>query len=161
MTSSANSNNGKVSHLARIFQAGHFAVCAEISPPVGPNIGYIQRQIDELRGYADAFNVTANQSAMVHMASLPVSIMLKQAGLDPVFQITCRDHNRLPRLWRLSSVPEVGQLPCRQTCDLWMPCRRWSSRSRKSLALSISWSTMPGSHATGCLLACLRTTGRL
>jgi methylenetetrahydrofolate reductase (NADPH) len=48
-----------------------------------------------LRGYADAFNVTSNQSAMVHVASLPVCIMLKQAGLDPVYQVTCRDYNRL------------------------------------------------------------------
>ncbi len=83
------------SNLARVLQAGHFAVAAEVGPPVGPNVAPIQRQIRELRGYADAYNVTSNQSASVHMGSLPVSIMLKQAGLDPVFQLTCRDHNRL------------------------------------------------------------------
>ena len=85
----------KNSNLARVFEAGHFAVAAEISPPVGPNRGYIERQIKGLRGYADAYNVTSNQSAMVHVASLPVCIMLKQAGLDPVYQVTCRDYNRL------------------------------------------------------------------
>jgi methylenetetrahydrofolate reductase (NADPH) len=83
------------SNLARVFQSGQFAVAVEVTPPVGPNVGFIQRQIDQLRGYADAYNVTANQSARVHVASLPVCIMLKQAGLDPVYQVTCRDYNRL------------------------------------------------------------------
>lgn len=96
------------SNLARVFQEGHFAVAAEISPPVGPNLGYVRRQIKELRGYADAFNVTANQSARVHLASLPVSIMLKQAGLDPVFQITCRDQNRLGLQSNLLSAAAFG-----------------------------------------------------
>lgn len=83
------------SNLARVLAAGHFAVAAEISPPVGPNPGAVRRQIDMLRGHADVFNVTDNQSARVHMGSLPVSIMLKQAGLEPVVQFTCRDRNRL------------------------------------------------------------------
>ena len=89
------SEKTKGSNLARVFESGQFAVAAELSPPVGPNRGYIERQIKTLRGYADAFNVTSNQSAMVHVASLPVCIMLKQAGLDPVYQVTCRDYNRL------------------------------------------------------------------
>jgi methylenetetrahydrofolate reductase (NADPH) len=83
------------SNLARVFNSGQFAVAVEVTPPVGPNASYIQRQIEELRGYADAYNVTSNQSARVHVASLPVCIMLKQAGLDPVYQVTCRDYNRL------------------------------------------------------------------
>ena len=32
---------------------------------------------------------------MVHVSSLAVSIMLKQAGMEPVVQFTCRDRNRL------------------------------------------------------------------
>ena len=47
------------------------------------------------RGFGDAYNVTDNQSAMVHCSSLAVSIMLKQAGMEPVVQFTCRDRNRL------------------------------------------------------------------
>ena len=48
-----------------------------------------------LQGYGDAYNVTNNPSAMVHVFSLAVSIMLKQAGMEPVIQFTCRDRNRL------------------------------------------------------------------
>ncbi len=83
------------SRLARVLGAGHFALTLEISPPVGPNRAAVERQIKLLRDYADAFNVTDNQSARVHTSSLAVSIMLKQAGLDPILQVTCRDRNRL------------------------------------------------------------------
>jgi len=95
MAETETSTSASNSNLARVLQAGHFAVAVEVCPPVGPNLGYVQRQIDQLRGYADAYNVTSNQAASVHVGSLPVSILLKQAGLDPVFQLTCRDHNRL------------------------------------------------------------------
>jgi methylenetetrahydrofolate reductase (NADPH) len=83
------------SRLARVLGAGRFALAIEISPPVGPNPGALQRQIELLRGYADAYNVTDNQSAKVHMCSLAACILLEQAGLEPVFQLTCRDRNRL------------------------------------------------------------------
>jgi len=83
------------SNLARVLRAGHFAVATEVGPPMGPNPAVVQRQITQLRGYADAYNTTDNQSARVHMASLAASIMVKQAGLEPVLQLTCRDRNRL------------------------------------------------------------------
>jgi methylenetetrahydrofolate reductase (NADPH) len=86
---------GSDSNLAKMLAAGHFAVCVEVSPPVGPNPDAIQREIKTLKGYGDAYNVTDNQSAMVHVSSLAVSIMLKQAGMEPVVQFTCRDRNRL------------------------------------------------------------------
>ena len=93
--SSTEGLSGNSSNLAKVFRSGQLAVCAEISPPVGPNMGAIQRHIDQLRGYADAYNVTDNQSAMVHTSSFAVSVILKQQGIDPVLQITCRDRNRL------------------------------------------------------------------
>lgn len=83
------------SRLARVLEAGHFALTLEISPPVGPSRAAVERQISLLGDYADAFNVTDNQSARVHASSLAVSIMIRQAGLDPILQITCRDRNRL------------------------------------------------------------------
>ena len=59
----------KASNLARVLDAGHFAVAVEISPPIGPNPQALQRQIDRVKGYADVYNVTDNQSARVHMAT--------------------------------------------------------------------------------------------
>ncbi len=88
-------NYAGASNLARVLREGHFAVATEVGPPIGPNPAVVQRQITQLRGYADAYNTTDNQSARVHMASLAASIMVKQAGLEPVLQLTCRDRNRL------------------------------------------------------------------
>lgn len=87
--------SGQASNLSRVLRDGHFALAIEISPPVGPNPAALKRQIDLLRGYADVYNVTDNQSARVHLGSLPACIKLKAAGLDPVVQFTCRDRNRL------------------------------------------------------------------
>lgn len=95
MTTDTSAAPPSPSRLARVLAEGHFALTLEISPPVGPNRAAVDRQINLLRGYADAFNVTDNQSARVHTSSLAVSIMLRQAGLDPILQVTCRDRNRL------------------------------------------------------------------
>ncbi len=81
--------------LERVLRARHFAVACEVSPPVGPNPEAIQRHIEILRGYADVYNVTDNQGAAVHFSPLATAILLKQAGLEPVLQLTCRDRNRL------------------------------------------------------------------
>ena len=74
---------------------GHFAVAAELSPPRGVNLEAIQRDAQTLKEYADAVNVTDNQAASVRMASIPVSGLLVQHGVEPVSQMTCRDRNRL------------------------------------------------------------------
>jgi methylenetetrahydrofolate reductase (NADPH) len=55
----------------------------------------IEHEIEILRDYVDAANVTDNQAANVRMSSLAVSILLAQRGLEPVMQMTCRDRNRL------------------------------------------------------------------
>ncbi len=87
--------HGSSSHLARLLEAGHFPLAVEVSPPIGPNMPALQRQIELLRGYGDIYNVTDNQSARVHVSSLASCIALKQEGLEPVVQFTCRDRNRL------------------------------------------------------------------
>jgi methylenetetrahydrofolate reductase (NADPH) len=83
------------SKLARVLAAREFAVAVEISPPVGPNKAALLRQAERVKGFADAYNVTDNQSARIHLASLPACILIQEAGLEPVVQFTCRDRNRL------------------------------------------------------------------
>jgi methylenetetrahydrofolate reductase (NADPH) len=88
-------NGDPMSHLAAVLEAGHFAVAAELSPPRGVDLDAIRRGAQVLSGYADAVNVTDNQAASVRMASIPVSALLAQYGVEPVAQMTCRDRNRL------------------------------------------------------------------
>jgi len=48
-----------------------------------------------LKGRVDATNVTDQQSAVMRLGSLAVCHLLKEKGLEPIFQMTCRDRNRL------------------------------------------------------------------
>ncbi len=83
------------SNLENVLAAGHFAVTAELGPPKGTSRRAVERKAEILRNAVDAVNLTDNQTAITRMSSLATSVIVKQAGLDPVMQITCRDRNRL------------------------------------------------------------------
>jgi methylenetetrahydrofolate reductase (NADPH) len=81
--------------LQPLFEAGKFVITTEVGPPKGTDITELEEAAEVLRGKVDAANVTDQQSSVMRLGSLPVCHMLKSKGLDPVFQITCRDRNRL------------------------------------------------------------------
>ena len=83
------------SNLGRVLSAGQFAVTAEVGPPRGPDPAEVKKKAGVLRGVADAYNVTDNQTAVVRMSSIAGSKILLQQGLEPVMQIVCRDRNRI------------------------------------------------------------------
>ena len=83
------------SNLERILAAGHFAVTAEIGPPRGPDPAAVKAKAALVKGIADAYNVTDNQTAVVRMSSIAASKVLFDEGLEPVMQMTCRDRNRI------------------------------------------------------------------
>ena len=47
------------------------------------------------RDRVDAVNVTDLQSSVMRLGSMAVCHMLTERGVDPIFQMTCRDRNRL------------------------------------------------------------------
>jgi len=81
--------------LQPLFESGKFIITTEVGPPKGTDIAELEEAAEMLRGKVDAANVTDQQSSVMRLGSLPVCHMLKNKGLDPVFQITCRDRNRL------------------------------------------------------------------
>ncbi len=83
------------SRLERVLRSGQFAVTAEIGPPMGCDPNVIISKGELLRGYADAFNITDNQTAVVRLSSIAAAILLIQRGIEPVMQMTCRDRNRI------------------------------------------------------------------
>jgi methylenetetrahydrofolate reductase (NADPH) len=83
------------SRLERVLSAGQFAVTAEVGPPRGPDPQAIRRKARLVRGVADAYNVTDNQTAVVRMSSIAGAKILLDEGLEPVMQMTCRDRNRI------------------------------------------------------------------
>ena len=83
------------SNLHRVLSEGHFAVTAEVGPPKGSDPDKIKNKAEIVRGFADAFNITDNQTAVVRLSSLGGSCILLGMDLEPIMQITCRDRNRL------------------------------------------------------------------
>jgi len=83
------------SNLEKILTAGHFAFTGELGPPRGANVEEVRKKAAYLKGNVDAVNITDNQTAMVRMASWAASIILIQEGLEPNYQMVCRDRNRL------------------------------------------------------------------
>lgn len=83
------------SNLERVLAAGHFAVTAEIGPPMDSNGEVVVEKARVLRGCADAFNITDCQTAVVRMSSIASAVLVMQEGLEPVMQMTCRDRNRI------------------------------------------------------------------
>ena len=74
---------------------GEFAITAELCPPKGADIAPFVRKAQLLKGKVDAINVTDNQRAIMRLGALPAAIILKQEGVEPIYQVICRDRNRI------------------------------------------------------------------
>jgi len=83
------------SNLEKVLRAGHFAVTGELGPPQNADASVIARKAAILKGYVDAVNLTDNQTAVVRLSSIASGVLVLQAGLEPVIQMTCRDRNRI------------------------------------------------------------------
>jgi methylenetetrahydrofolate reductase (NADPH) len=83
------------SNLHARLQSGDFVVTAEITPPVSTDPAEFLTRAMPLKGLATAVNVTDGAGAKVHLSSLAAAHFLVQNGIEPIFQMTCRDRNRL------------------------------------------------------------------
>jgi methylenetetrahydrofolate reductase (NADPH) len=84
-----------MSHLEEKLNRREFVVTAELPVVDGGGHAEIQRQLEPMRPFVDAFNATDNPAAHAHCSPLAVSIGLRQVGVEPVMQLVCRDRNRL------------------------------------------------------------------
>jgi len=81
--------------LQSVLESGKFVVTTEIGPLKGTDTTEITEVAELLRGKVDAANVTDQQSSVMRLGSMATCHLLKERGLEPVFQMTCRDRNRL------------------------------------------------------------------
>ncbi|MHB1136282.1 MAG: methylenetetrahydrofolate reductase [Coriobacteriia bacterium] len=84
-----------MSRLKELFDAGEFVVTGEVAPPRGTDLSGMHASVDLLEPYCHALNVTDNQGASLHLSSLAASRAILDRGIEPIFQQTCRDRNRL------------------------------------------------------------------
>jgi len=83
------------SRLEKILASGQFALTGELGPPRGADADAVRKKARYLRGMIDAVNITDNQTAVVRMSSLGACLIAKQEGLNPIYQMVCRDRNRI------------------------------------------------------------------
>ncbi|HEY97086.1 MAG TPA: 5,10-methylenetetrahydrofolate reductase [Dehalococcoidia bacterium] len=84
-----------MSKLKDKLSSREFVVTGEIGPPKGVDISGCLHDAEQLRDYVTAINVTDLQSAVFRIGSLAVSCKLVERRLEPIYQLTCRDRNRL------------------------------------------------------------------
>ena len=83
------------SRLEKVLRAGHFAFTGELGPPRGTNVQAVKEKASHLKGMVDGVNITDNQTGMVRMSSWATSLIVQGEGLQPIYQMVCRDRNRL------------------------------------------------------------------
>ncbi len=84
-----------MSCLKDALESGKFGVTAEMAPPKGYDFSEQMEAAQLLRGKVHGVNVTDMQSASLKATGLGLCIQLKQAGVEPILQMTGRDRNRM------------------------------------------------------------------
>lgn len=81
--------------LTELFQKNEFVVTSEVGPPKGTEVAEMLENAELLNSRVDALNLTDQQSSVMRLGSLAASALLKERGIEPIYQLTCRDRNRI------------------------------------------------------------------
>ena len=84
-----------VSRFKDALSSGKFVITSEVAPPKGTNLEKMFHHIELLKDKVDAINVTDHQSSVMRFPSIGGCLAIKEAGGEPILQMTCRDRNRL------------------------------------------------------------------
>lgn len=83
------------SRLEEVLRAGHFAVTAELNPPDSADPEDVYKAASILAEVCDGINAVDASGANCHISSVAMCALLTRAGYEPVYQVTCRDRNRI------------------------------------------------------------------
>ncbi len=81
--------------LKTAIENGDFIITAEIAPKLTTSADELLQQALPLKDKVVAVNVTDGAGARVTMSSLAASSILARNGIEPIFQMNCRDRNRI------------------------------------------------------------------
>ena len=95
-------------HLQSALSAGRFVMTAEVTPPLSADPQDLLKKALPLKGFADAVNVTDGASAKTHLDATVSAIILKEHGIEPILQLTCRDRNRIALQSQLIGATAMG-----------------------------------------------------
>lgn len=84
-----------MSQLKKQLTAGQYVVTSEIAPPKGPDLTKFLEKARLVKDRVVAVNVTDNQRSIMRFSTLIACEKLVQEGVEPIYQVACRDRNRL------------------------------------------------------------------
>lgn len=76
-------------------RSGRRVVTVEVAPPDSANPQDLLDRAAKFAGIVDAINITDGAGGNCHMSSVAASAILAAHGYAPVYQIACRDRNRI------------------------------------------------------------------
>lgn len=76
-------------------RSSRFVVTVEVAPPDSADPAALIARASRFKGLVDAINITDGAGGNCHMSSVAASAILAASGLTPVYQIACRDRNRI------------------------------------------------------------------
>lgn len=94
--------------LQQKLEAGEFVVLAEMEPPKGTDVGAMVSNAMSVKNAVDAYVVPEMSNAVMRMSSLGGAMVLANKGLETVFQMCCRDRNRLALQGDLLAAQALG-----------------------------------------------------
>ena len=94
--------------LEKALEGGKFGVTVEMAPPKGYDFTEQLAVAELLKGKVHGVNVTDMQSACLKASSLGLCIKLKEAGLEPIVQVTGRDRSRMGIMGDMLSAAAFG-----------------------------------------------------
>ncbi len=81
--------------LRQAIDRQEFLITAEVAPPKGCNPEHMIAMAQQLKGRVHAVNITDGSRAVMRMSSLVSAALLLQHGIEPIYQVACRDRNAI------------------------------------------------------------------
>jgi methylenetetrahydrofolate reductase (NADPH) len=94
--------------LQEKIKSGRFVVLGEFEPPKGADFTPLSKSANLSRGRLDAVVVPEMANAVLKASSLGGCAFLEREGLETVFQLCCRDRNRLALQADILSAAALG-----------------------------------------------------
>ena len=88
-------NKSPCSRLEEVIRAGHFAVTAELNTPESADPVDVYSAARVVSEVCDGINAVDASGANCHISSVAMCALLTRAGYEPVYQVSCRDRNRI------------------------------------------------------------------
>lgn len=88
-------NSHEPAKFERACRSGRFLVTVEVAPPDSADPQALISRAERFKDLVDAINITDGAGGNCHMSSVAASALLAEHGFTPIYQVACRDRNRI------------------------------------------------------------------